>query len=88
MHLQRMSGATRRGDSGDARSGGAATGIDEAPVVTMVIVEVGNTIALNVIGLSVGSKVSSVHDNQRSEHRRSAGVKAAPLLLVSACASR
>ena len=50
MHLQRMSGATRKGDSSDARSGGAATGIDKAPVATMVIVEVGNTIALNVIG--------------------------------------
>ena len=74
MHLQRISGATRRGDSGDARNDGAATGIGEAAVVTIVIVKVGNTIALNVIGLSVGSKVSSVHKNQRSEHRRSAGV--------------
>ena len=46
-----MSGATRRDDSGDTRGDGATTGIDEATVVTKVIAEVGNTIALDVIGL-------------------------------------
>ena len=53
MHLHRMSGATRKDDSGDTRGDEATTGIDEATVVIKVLVEVDNTIALDVIGLAL-----------------------------------